>query len=361
MLKVIASPGSYVQGAGELTRLYSYCQSLGGKRAYIIIDRFIHDNYKETVTAGFDAAGAGITVSVFGGECSESEISKHCTAVGECDIIIGIGGGKTLDCSKATAFRMQLPVIIVPTAASSDAPCSRLSVLYNDDGSFDKYLPLPKNPDIVVADTQIIACAPARFLSSGMGDALATYYEALACLKSGAVTMAGGVCSEAAISLARLCRDTLLSEGKKALLSVNAKHVTPALEKIVEANTYLSGIGFESGGLAAAHAVHNGLTALSECHHMLHGEKVTFGLLTQLALENMPVCEFSDIVSFCKEVGLPTTLFELGLGNADDKRLMPAAQAACADGETIHNMPFAVTPDDVLAAMRLADSLASEM
>ena len=193
MLKVIASPGSYVQGAGEITRLYGYCQSLGGKKAYIIIDRFIHDNYKDTVTAGFDAAGAGVTVSVFGGECSESEISRHCSAVGDCDIIIGIGGGKTLDCSKAVAFRMNMSVIIVPTAASSDAPCSRLSVLYNDDGSFDKYLPLPKNPDIVVADTQIIACAPARFLSSGMGDALATYYEAAACLKSGAVTMADGV------------------------------------------------------------------------------------------------------------------------------------------------------------------------
>ena len=360
MLKVIASPGSYVQGAGEITRLYGYCQSLGGKKAYIIIDRFIHDNYKDTVTAGFDAAGAGVTVSVFGGECSESEISRHCSAVGDCDIIIGIGGGKTLDCSKAVAFRMNMSVIIVPTAASSDAPCSRLSVLYNDDGSFDKYLPLPKNPDIVVADTQIIACAPARFLSSGMGDALATYYEAAACLKSGAVTMAGGVCSEAAIALARLCRDTLLSDGKKALLSAKAKRTTPALEKIVEANTYLSGIGFESGGLAAAHAVHNGLTALSECH-MRHGEKVTFGLLTQLALENIPACEFADIVSFCRDVGLPTTLAELGLGNADDKRLMIAAKAACADGETIHNMPFAVTPDDVLSAMRLADALAREM
>ena len=94
---------------------------------------------------------------------------------------------------------------------------------------------------------------------------------------------------------------------------------------------------------------------------MLHGEKVTFGLLTQLALENIPACEFADIVSFCRDVGLPTTLAELGLGNADDKRLMIAAKAACADGETIHNMPFAVTPDDVLSAMRLADALAREM
>lgn len=359
MLKVIASPGSYIQGPGEMSRLYSCCMKLGCKKAYIIIDKFIHDNYKDTVIAGFGAAGACFDSSVFGGECSESEIDRHCASAGECDVIIGIGGGKTLDCAKAAAYRLQRQVIIVPTAASSDAPCSRLSVLYNDDGSFDKYLPLPKNPDIVVVDTEIISCAPARFLSSGIGDALATYYEARACRRSGAVTMAGGKCSETAITLARLCRDTLFSDGKKALLSVKDKRCTPALEKVVEANTYLSGIGFESGGLAAAHAVHNGLTALSECHHMLHGEKVTFGLLTQLALENMPTDEFIKIIEFCRDVGLPTTLSELGLGNADNDRLMIAARAACADGDTMANMPFEVTPADVLSAMRLADALSA--
>ena len=359
MLKIIASPGSYVQGAGEISRLYGYCKKLNCKKAYVIIDKYIHDNYKDTVVSSFAAAGASYISSVFGGECSESEVERHISSSAEGDIIIGIGGGKTLDCAKAVAYRLQRQVMIVPTAVSSDAPCSRLSVMYNDDGSFDKYLPLPKNPDIVVVDTEIIACAPSRFLSAGMGDALATYYEARACRRSGALTMAGGKCSEAAITLAKLCRDTLLSDGKKALLSVRDKRCTPALEKIIEANTYLSGIGFESGGLAAAHAVHNGLTALSECHHMLHGEKVTFGLLTQLALENIATDEFLNIVDFCKDIGLPTTLSELGLGNADNERLMTAATAACVSSDTMGNMPFKVTPDDVLSAMRLADALSS--
>ncbi len=356
MLTIIASPGSYIQGPGEITRLYGCCKKLGCKRAYIIIDKFIYDNYKDSVSSGFEAAGAGFEMSVFGGECSEREIEKHSGAIGECDVVIGIGGGKTLDCAKAVAYHMQRQTIIVPTAASSDAPCSRLSVIYNDDGSFDKYLPLPKNPDIVAVDTRIIANAPARFLASGMGDALATYYEARACLLSQSQTMAGGKCSQAAITLARLCRDTLLSDGKKALLSVKDKCCTPALEKIVEANTYLSGIGFESGGLAAAHAVHNGLTSLSECHHMLHGEKVTFGVLTQLALENAPDEELKKIVMFCRDIGLPTTLSELGLSNVDDERLMSAAKLACSQEDTMSNMPFEVTADDVLSAMRLADA-----
>lgn len=357
MLTIIASPGSYIQGPGQISRLYGCCLKLGCKRAYIIIDKFIYENYKENISSGFEAAGSGFEMSVFSGECSEREIERHCKSIGECDIIIGIGGGKTLDCAKAAAYRLQLQTVIVPTAASSDAPCSRLSVLYNDDGSFDKYLPLPKNPDIVVADTQIIAQAPARFLASGMGDALATYYEARACLRSSSQTMAGGKCSMAAVTLAKLCRDTLLTDGRKALLSVKQKCCTPALERIVEANTYLSGIGFESGGLAAAHAVHNGLTSLNECHHMLHGEKVTFGVLTQLALENASDEEFEKIVLFCREIGLPTTLYELGLANVDDERLLSAAKLACSDQDTMSNMPFEISPADVLAAMRLADSI----
>jgi glycerol dehydrogenase len=132
--------------------------------------------------------------------------------------------------------------------------------------------------------------------------------------------------------------------------------VTPALEKVVEANTLLSGLGFESGGLAAAHAVHNGLTALPETHHFMHGEKVNFGTLTQLALEDRPTEEINDVIAFCMSVGLPTTLAELDLGQAGKDELLTVAKAATVSGETIHNMPFAVTADMVVDAMVAADA-----
>ncbi len=67
---------------------------------------------------------------------------------------------------------------------------------------------------------------------------------------------------QAALALAELCYNTLLEEGEKAMLAAEQHVVTLALERVIEANTYLSGVGFESGGLAAAHAVHNGLTAI---------------------------------------------------------------------------------------------------
>ncbi len=146
-----------------------------------------------------------------------------------------------------------------------------------------------------------------------IGDALATYYEAAACVRSDAVTMAGGHVTNAAITLAKLCRDILLQDGVKAIAAVKQGVSTLAVENIVEANTYLSGIGFESGGLAAAHAIHNGLTVLEECHHMLHGEKVAFGALSQMVLENRPLEEIREIIDFCREVGLPVTLKALGI------------------------------------------------
>ena len=91
--------------------------------------------------------------------------------------------------------------------------------------------------------------------------------------------------------------NTLLEEGEKAMLAAEQHVVTPALERVIEANTYLSGVGFESGGLAAAHAVHNGLTAIPDAHHYYHGEKVAFGTLTQLVLENAPVEEIENVAA----------------------------------------------------------------
>jgi glycerol dehydrogenase len=188
-----------------------------------------------------------------------------------------------------------------------------------------------------------------------MGDALSTYYEARACRRSGAITEAGGTGSIAAFALARACLDTLLAEGAEALRDARQGIASAAVEHIVEANIYLSGIGFESGGLAAAHAIHNGLTLLEECRQILHGEKVAFATLVQLMLEQAPEAEVSAVVGFCREAGLPVTLEQMGLSGIAPEKLMAAASASCAEEGPMGNMPFAVTPQDVFAAFTAAD------
>lgn len=356
MDRIIQSPGKYIQGADVINRLGEYLKPLA-ERWLVVGDKFVLGFAQSTVEKSFKDAGLVVEIAPFGGECSQNEIDRlrGIAETAQCGAILGIGGGKTLDTAKALAHFMGVPVAIAPTIASTDAPCSALSVIYTDDGEFDRYLMLPNNPNMVIVDTKIVAGAPARLLAAGIGDALATWFEARACSRSGATTMAGGKCTQAALALAELCYNTLLEEGEKAMLAAEQHVVTPALERVIEANTYLSGVGFESGGLAAAHAVHNGLTAIPDAHHYYHGEKVAFGTLTQLVLENAPVEEIETVAALSHAVGLPITLAQLDIKEDVPAKMRIVAEAACAEGETIHNMPGGATPDQVYAALLVAD------
>ncbi|OAT26777.1 glycerol dehydrogenase [Proteus myxofaciens] len=364
MLKVIQSPSKYIQGPDALYHIGKYAKPFGD-RALIIADKFVMELVGSTVKDSMSQYDVNGHFETFNGECTHKEINRLIEiAKSQASlVIVGVGGGKTLDTAKAVAYKCHLPVIISPTIASTDAPTSALSVIYTELGAFDSYLFYPSNPNVVVMDTNIIASAPARLLVSGMGDALATYFEARACSSAQKKTMAGGKTTLAALALAELCFKTLLEDGYKAKLAVSRGVCTPAVENIIEANTYLSGIGFESAGLAAAHAIHNGFTALEECHGMYHGEKVAFGTLVQLILENSPQEEIETCLDFCATVGLPITLEELGItAEGDDlkEKIMEVAELSCAEGETIYNMPFHVDSDRVFAAILTADQLGKE-
>jgi len=132
--------------------------------------------------------------------------------------------------------------------------------------------------------------------------------------------------------------------------------ITPALERVVEANTLLSGLGFESGGLGAAHSIHNGLTALAGCHGRYHGEKVAFGVLASLFLTDKPLALIDEVFALCAGLGLPTTFADLGLAGVTDPELRLVAEKACAPEESIHNEPVEISPALVLAALKAADA-----
>ena len=358
MANTIISPNRYVQGRGELKNLPEHAKKLG-KKLFVIISASGLKRVRDLLEKSFENTGMELVFEEFQGECCETEIKRLGSRFQEnkCDLVVGVGGGKIHDSAKAAAYYQGAPVVIIPTIASTDAPCSALSVIYSETGVFERYLFLNSNPDLVLVDTDIIAAAPSRLLVSGMGDALATYFEARAVAASGALSCAGGKPTKGALSLAKLCYETLLEDGVKAKLAVEAGACTQAVENIIEANTYLSGIGFESGGLAGAHAIHNGLTVIKDCHHLYHGEKVAFGTLTQLVLENAGQESLEEVIGFCMDVGLPTTFAELGMARPDKDLLMEAAVRACSPDDTLVNMPFEVTPEMVYAAMVGADAL----
>jgi glycerol dehydrogenase len=360
MLSVFCSPSRYTQGKNATASLGSEMLGLGLRGPALIVAgrsacRLLALAWQTT----FAEARIEHAVHPFGGECSLAEIERVKSAARQhkAQVIVGAGGGKVLDTARAVAADLSLPVVNCPTVASSDAPCSALSVIYTEEGVFHEYRFYRKNPDLVLVDTQVIAQGPPRLLVAGMGDALATWFEARTCVAGHVKNMRGGASTQSALALAELCYRTLLEDGEEALRAVQTQVVTPALERLVEANTLLSGLGFESSGLAAAHAVHNGLTAAPATHAYFHGEKVAFGLLVQLVLEGQPRCVLDQVLRFATQVGLPVTLAEIGLTDLPADLLRQVAARSTATGETIHNEPFEVRPDMVADAIRAADAL----
>lgn len=355
MMQTAIFPGRYVQADGataslgdEAARLGKNVLIIAGKTAETSILPPYLSEWRERVD---------LSVEPFGGECCDEEIERLSGVAKErgCDVVVGTGGGKVIDTAKAVGQAVRGRVAIVPTIASTDAPTSAVSVIYTKDGAFSRYLFLPRNPDLVLVDTRVIAGAPVRYLVSGMGDALATWFEAHSCRQAFAPNQCGGLSTLAAGRLARLCYDTIREHGLAAKTACEQNVVTPALSHVVEANTLLSGLGFESGGLAAAHSIHNGLTRLDGTHASYHGEKVTIGVLAGLFLSDRPMAVVHEVYEFCESVGLPTTLADIGVGDATDDDLRHAAEAACAEGETIHHEPCPISPDAVFAALKVAD------
>lgn len=356
MDKIFVSPSRYIQGKDLLNHCGQYMEHFG-KKLLVLADEKVQeicaDQLVENLSDQFD-----ITKVTFGGECSINEINRvsELGKDSKVDAVIGIGAGKALDTAKATADRLSLPIIVFPTLASTDAPTSGLSVVYTEEGAFEQYLFYKKNPDLVLIDTQIIAQAPSRMLSSGISDALATLIEARATKQSNGNTMSGGKATLAGFAIAEKCEEILFDYGVQAYAANKAKIVTPALEAIVEANTLLSGLGFEDCGLAAAHAIHNGFTAVEgDIHHLTHGEKVAYGTMTQLVLENRPLNELDRYIGFYLQLDLPITLEGIHLDKATDQDLYKIAELATAPTETMQNMPLEVTADDVVQAIKAVD------
>lgn len=358
MTEILKSPGKYVQGAGVLASLDQYLQGMGTRLLILISPRGMK-RMEKSLRACFDGKPYALTYALFEGECSQPQIDRL-TARGRqcgCTAVVGIGGGKILDTAKAVAYGLGIPSVIIPTVASTDSPCSSLSVIYRETGEFDRYLFLDTCPDMVLVDTEVIAMAPAPLLSAGMGDAMATWFEARACRASGSPNQVGGQPTRAATGLARMCWELLRQYGPQALADAERHVCSEALETVVEVNTYLSSVGFESGGLAAAHGIQKGFTVIPQLHGQYHGNKVAFCTVTQLVMEQAPRQELEEVLRFCRAVGLPVCFGDMGYETPDPALLRQAAEKACVAGSTVHHMPFPVTSDLLYSALWEADKV----
>lgn len=355
------SPSRYFQGPGEVNNLKSYTDLFGSK-VFALIDIFFYADLSKKLKELYTKAGGAIETEQFGGEATLKEIERvtALAAQAQAQVVVGIGGGKTLDTAKAMADNLKIPIVVLPTTASTDAPCSALSVIYHENGMHSHERFYIKNPDIVLVDSEIIAKAPVKFLVAGMGDALSTYFEARANNEAdnpnfvNAEKSGGFRRPKVAMALAKLCYDLLLEDGLKAKMAAEAGVVTEALENIIEANTLLSGLGFENTGCAGAHSVNDGIIAVPPGDKVLHGIRVAFGTIVQLVAEGRPMRELQEVIEFCISVGLPVMLEDMGIPCTPENAWKIAETSMHS---LWHCEPFKVRTENVYAAIMSTNAL----
>jgi glycerol dehydrogenase-like iron-containing ADH family enzyme len=291
----------------------------------------------------------------YGKDCSDESLKQLRKAIAEhqADFIIGVGGGKALDAAKLLAYQHQIPIVTIPTSAATCAAWTALSNVYTTAGAFKYDVPLPACPNLLLLDYELVATAPQRTLIAGIGDALAKWYEASVSSGHSQQTLIIG-----AVQQARILRDILLQKSAEAI----AHPGSPVWREVVDATVLMAGLIGGLGGAqcrtVAAHAVHNGLTHLTQhTRRSIHGEKVAFGILVQLRLEEMiqgnqlAASARQQLLTFYQQIGLPITLRDLDMGQITVEDLERAAQIACAPKSDLHHLPFTVTPTQLMAAM----------
>jgi glycerol dehydrogenase len=353
-IKLFISPSQYIQGHGVLSRLGQYLSVCAHGGAGVVITPGRDRVLGETIDASLKNAGFALGKTIFQGESTLQEVERIAAFFrGKgITVLVGVGGGKCLDAARMAAARLHIPAVMVPTTASTDAPTAGHSVIYDAHGGFQALEFSPTNPLLVLADLDILADAPARYLTAGMGDAFSTYYEAQCCLENPAArTARGGRPTMAALAIARQCRDELLESGVQALEEIGRRRPGEAFARIVEANILLSGLGFESGGLAGAHGVAQGLTVCGDLHkNCLHGELVAIGVMTQLILEKRRD-EAEQAARFFKAVGLPLHLGQLGFDPVKRNTDLDAIVRRSLDVFYIRYEPIDLTPELLKAAI----------
>lgn len=355
-VKHFISPGQYIQGPGIIARTGSFIRTVTTDTACILITPGRNKNIGDQIRSTLSIAGLDSETAIFQGEATLSEVCRirdsFMASNKTLGCLIGVGGGKCLDSGRMAADRLNIPFISLPTTAATDAPTAAHSVIYDADGVFSDVEFHKTNPCMVIVDTDIISRAPLRYLVSGMGDALATWYEAACCAGNPRATLVrGGRPTAAALAIAHQCREVLFKQGAAAVDALAAGQRNDTVEQVIEANILLSGLGFESGGLAGSHAVAQALTEAHRLHQScLHGELVAIGVMTQLMLEKNS-SEAEPVAAFLSSVGLPVSLIQLGFNPADEALLLDKIANRALEIAFLYNEPFDITVDSITHAL----------
>ncbi|MEU7381790.1 MULTISPECIES: iron-containing alcohol dehydrogenase family protein [unclassified Streptomyces] len=188
---------------------------------------------------------------------------------GRYDAVVGLGGGKIIDCAKFAAARVGLPLVAVPTNLSHDGLCSPVATLDNDAGRGSYGVP---NPIAVLIDLDVIREAPPRFVRSGIGDAVSNISAVADWELSHRVT--GEKIDGLAAAMARQAGEAVLRHpggiGDSDFLQVLA-------EALVLTGVAMSISGDSRPASGACHEINHGFDLLFPKRAASHGEQCGLG------------------------------------------------------------------------------------
>nr|WP_113866044.1 iron-containing alcohol dehydrogenase family protein [Brenneria salicis]NMN90154.1 glycerol dehydrogenase/uncharacterized oxidoreductase [Brenneria salicis ATCC 15712 = DSM 30166]RBP63225.1 glycerol dehydrogenase/uncharacterized oxidoreductase [Brenneria salicis ATCC 15712 = DSM 30166]RLM30879.1 glycerol dehydrogenase [Brenneria salicis ATCC 15712 = DSM 30166] len=353
----IKSPLAYHHQAGlcnqvgELIRVFA-------QRIAILTSPRAWQAVEASVTASLDNHGIQFEVHFLTGECTRTAVEYHRERIAQQQIqfVLGIGGGRVLDCAKAVADGLDNgQVATLPTIAATCAAWSPISILYDEQGGHQGNYPLQRMPVMVLVDSSVIARSDARYLKAGIVDALAKWYEFQPYQQNNGDSLALNL----KIQAAAFARDTFERWGEQAVRDNQDQQVTIALQHVIDANIAGAGLANsmrdEDPSPGVAHAIHNRLTHLPELHHWLHGEKVGFGLLVQSILARGDGRPDNELLAQLRRYDAPLTLCAPGEQQPEIAKYLASSfkfPAASAD-----MLPFSLTPEAIEQAILAAEKL----
>ncbi len=291
------------------------------------------------------------------GHCSHEIVDLISSESEDAPVIIGAGGGTVLDIAKAVAAKLNRPFVSIATIAATCAAWTPLSVWYTEEGAAINYEIFRQGAFLVAVEPQIILEAPEKYLQAGVADTIAKYYEA-DILSDGVENLP--LTAALGLTVSKQIGDVLLNEGASAFDAMREKKINHSFLNVVDAivagGGLVGGLGERYTRVAAAHAMHNGLSQLENCKHVLHGLKVAYGILVQTALLGDKI-ELKKLYDKFLVLELPTKLSDIGVDASNRSDLNKVIDAAIAPNETMSLLPFAVDNALLYEAIETVENL----
>ena len=264
----------------------------------------------------------------------------------EFDTVVGIGGGRALDFSRALTHFLPLHVILVPTLCATNASISTLSVIYSDDGSkIHEYWRMDNAPDLVLADTRILISNGPAILAAGIGDIISTYLEAICNIE-----LAGNEKSFSSFSVegVRLAVQIMMKEGPVAIKHIQTGTISPAIETVLSMILHNNGPLWSICTLGLAHVIDEVFLFFDESHRIPHGLRVGYAALMMLQYQQVSHTLFHEYYDFCKTVGIPVSIKDLGLADIPVEKWDEAIQKTVEKSGTRLSLPFHISKSELL-------------